>query len=975
MNNRSVSYLPKPLAFFCFGLSLFAANAAFAQSNVSGSINGIVANGSTVVVENLGTGEKRSTTASANGAFRVGALPPGDYKVSYNDGGSNATQTKEVSVSIGSNTIVGGAAVQMAKFVVGGASINPVDMSNTETVSVFSEKQINQLPVARNPTAIALLAPGTTLGDTAFGNFASFGGASVAENAYFVNGFNISNFRNGLDPATVPFEFYHQFEIKTGAYSAEFGRSTGGVINATTKSGTNEYHAGANIYFQPDAGRSNSPNVFYANNSGKIVPLIYNTADYLESNQANIYASGPLWKNKVFFYGLYQLRDTKTEDVVTSGTQHLSTSSDDPFWGIKVDIKPFSGHSLEYTGYRDEARTTSVQAPYDLATKQKTPGGVGESTFSDRGGTTHIGRYTFTSDKLMISALYGESTQNLTTGGFSDHLPAIHDFRSGALLYVQGNPAVAVSNASDRRKAKRLDAEYSLDLFGATHRFRAGFDREDNLSDSMLFYSGGRYLRYYSIPANGIINGAVVPAGTTAAVRTRIYNNGGSFAVNSGAEYLEDNVTMMNNRLNLRLGLRRESFENLDSVQKPFIKVDNQLAPRFGLSFDLFGDRKTKLFADFGRYHLPIASNTNVTLAGAELFTEEWNVLSSVGADGKNPVLGAAVGAKGIYAAGIVRDRRELVDQNIKPMYQDELVLGIQHALTKSISVGMRAVNRKIDGTAIDDMIVDHALTAWGKANGFPNFSVTGGTARVLGTPGRPISMSWDFNGNGTLDANENATLSATQLGYSAAVRTYYALEFFGEKVWDGKWNAQFSYTWSHLYGNYEGWVSSDLGENDAGITTMFDTPALTRNTYGNGANDRRHQFKAFGSYAITPQLTTSVNLLLASGRPINKFGTYNDPITGSIYGASYLLVPRGSAGNTGWVFQTDLAFTYRPKAAWVDKRLSIQLDIFNILNRKTATEVVETFQNAAGGVEMSYGLPSAWQQPRYMRLSVRFDY
>ena len=155
----------------------------------------------------------------------------------------------------------------------------------------------------------------------------------------------------------------------------------------------------------------------------------------------------------------------------------------------------------------------------------------------------------------------------------------------------------------------------------------------------------------------------------------------------------------------------------------------------------------------------------------------------------------------------------------------------------------------------------------------------------------------------------------------------------------------------------------------------MFDTPALTRNTYGNGANDRRHQFKGFGSYAITPQLTTSVNLLLASGRPINKFGTYNDPITGSIYGASYLLVPRGSTGNTGWVFQTDIALTYRPKAAWVDKRLSIQLDIFNILNRKTATEVVETFQNAAGGVEMSYGLPSAWQQPRYMRLSVRFDY
>ena len=975
MNNRSVRYLQRPLALFCLGLLLSAANGAFAQSNASGSISGLVATGSAVFVENLGTGEQRTTTASATGTYRIGSLPPGEYKVSYTDGVSSATQTKVVSVAIGSSTIAGGEALQMAKFVVGGASISPVDMSNTETVSVFSAKLINQLPVARTPTAIALLAPGTLLGDTAFGNLASFGGASVAENAYFLNGFNISNFRNGLDPATVPFEFYNQFEIKTGAYSAEFGRSTGGVINATTKTGTNQYHAGASVYFQPDAGRSNAPNVYYANNSGSMVPLTYNTADYQESTQANIYASGPLWKNKVFFYGLYQLRDTKTEDVVTSGSQHVSTSSEDPFWGIKVDIKPFSGHSLEYTGFRDEARTTSVQAPYDLVTKQKTPGGVAEPTFSDRGGTTQIGRYTFTSDKLMISALYGENTQNLTTGGFSDHLPAIHDFRSGALLYIQGNPAVAISTASDRRKAMRLDAEYSLDLLGATHRIRAGLDREDNLSDSMLLYSGGKYMRYYAIPANGIINGAVVPAGTAAAVRTRIYRNGGSFEVNSGAEYLEDNVTLLKNRLNLRLGLRRESFENLDSVQKTFIKINNQLAPRLGLSFDLLGDRKTKLFADFGRYHLPIPSNTNVTLAGAELFTEEWNTLSSVGADGKNPVLGASIGSKGIYAAGIVRDRREIVDQNIKPMYQDELVLGLQHALTKSISVGLRAVSRKIDGTAIDDMIVDPALTAWGKANGFPTFAVTGGTARVLGNPGRPISMSWDFNGNGTIDANENATLAASQLGYPAAVRTYYALEFFGEKVWDGKWNVQFSYTWSHLYGNYEGWVYSDIGENDAGITSMFDTPALTRNTYGDGANDRRHQFKAFGSYGITPQLTTSVNLLLSSGRPVNKFGTYNDPITGSIYGASYLLEPRGSAGNTGWVFQADVAFTYRPKAAWLDQRLSVQLDVFNLLNRNTATEVVETFQNAAGGAERSYGLPSAWQQPRYLRLSVRFDY
>ena len=152
---------------------------------------------------------------------------------------------------------------------------------------------------------------------SAFGNLVSFGGASVAENAYFVNGFNISNFRNGLDPASVPFELYNDFEIKTGAYSAEFGRSTGGVINTTTKSGSNEYKAGANFYYSPDAGRWNSPDVWYVNDAGASTPYIYNKRDYAESWQANAYASGPLWKNRVFFYGLYQLRDATREDVTT----------------------------------------------------------------------------------------------------------------------------------------------------------------------------------------------------------------------------------------------------------------------------------------------------------------------------------------------------------------------------------------------------------------------------------------------------------------------------------------------------------------------------------------------------------------------------------------------------------------------------------------------------------------------------------
>ena len=88
-------------------------------------------------------------------------------------------------------------------------------------------------------------------GDAAFGNLASFGGASVAENQYFVNGFNITNSFKNLNFGQVPFEAIAEQQIKTGGYGAEFGRSTGGVINLVTKRGTNEFHAGGNIFYTP----------------------------------------------------------------------------------------------------------------------------------------------------------------------------------------------------------------------------------------------------------------------------------------------------------------------------------------------------------------------------------------------------------------------------------------------------------------------------------------------------------------------------------------------------------------------------------------------------------------------------------------------------------------------------------------------------------------------------------------------------
>ena len=185
-------------------LAMLAGTAATlkAQSNADGYIYGSAPSGATVTVESVETGLKREAKVADTGSFHISSLPTGQYRVSLRVPGQPVQKADDVTVSLGSGTAVRFGdktdIVAMDKFKVTGGSYAPIDVSSVESVMVMSTATIEQLPVGRSPTSVALLAPGTTQGVSAFGGLASFSGASVAENAYFVNGFNLTNHFNPL---------------------------------------------------------------------------------------------------------------------------------------------------------------------------------------------------------------------------------------------------------------------------------------------------------------------------------------------------------------------------------------------------------------------------------------------------------------------------------------------------------------------------------------------------------------------------------------------------------------------------------------------------------------------------------------------------------------------------------------------------------------------------------------------------------
>ncbi len=951
-------------------LALALNTTVFAQSNTDGYIYGSVSGASnvTVVAVNNDTGLRRSATTDSRGNYRISTLSVGKYTVTAGD-----QVRDEVNVSIGSGSAVhfgsgmsDSDVIALEKFTVSGSLVSPIDVSQAESVTILREETIDLLPVPRNLAGVALLAPGTTQGDAAFGNLVSFGGASVAENAYFINGFNVTNFRNGLGGSAVPFEFYKEFQVKTGGYGAEFGRSTGGVVNTVTKRGTNTWHFDYNVFYSPDELSSDADDVFVA--GGRV---LINSKDYNETFQQNFAVGGPIWKDHVFIYGIYNLRDTSAKFATPASL--YTDSSVDPFWGAKLDIQLTDDHSIEFTAFSDKRETIRDRWMYDSTTDTRNAF-VGSSTFK-RGGKNYIGSYTghFFDDRLTLRAMYGEGTYDRTDEGAGDVHPYIVENRNPPTRVIGFSTSATPGAQVDTRKAKRIDGEFTI----WNNRIRFGYDKEKNTSNDLIAYSGGVYYRYYNVPGSGIVNGAAVPGGTTEYVRERHYANGGGFVVDTTAVYVEDTVKLLDDRLVLTVGLRNETFDNQNASGASFIKVEDQLAPRIAGAFDMKGDGKSKIFGSYGKYYLPIASNTNIRLAGAELFTEDYYVLNSVDANFL-PSKGAKIGGQVVFSDGKAKDTRSIVNSTIEPMYQDELILGYQTAIGNNWSAGIRGVYRNV-GSTIEDVAIDAALNKYAVSKGYDTlygFDAHGFDYYVLTNPGKPISLFIDF-GSGTA---EPVTLAAADLGYPESVRKYVAVELFAERLWDGKWYASFNYTWSHSYGNNEGSVRSDNGQDDAGLTTLFDQPGLADGSYGDLPNDKRHKIKMFGAYKLTDEFQIGANLQVSSGRPINAFGVHPTDLFAQAYGAESffqngVLVPRGSKGTTDWVTKLDLSLKYKPKFSWAKERITLGVDVFNVLDLRGVTEVDELAEEGNGAARAEYLSPTAFQTPRYVRFSAEFSW
>ncbi len=986
----------------CMALGLCLASMAsmpvLAQS-VTGAVAGRAEAGAQITVTNAATGVTRSATASADGSYRIGQLAPGQYTMSANSG-----EPVSVTVSLGGTTTVNlgsGGTVNLATVqVVGQSIVNRVDTHSTESATNITREEIGRLPVDQNIASVALLAPGVIYSNSTFGGL-SFGGSSVAENVVYINGLDVTDPYRRQGYSTVPFAFFDEFQVKTGGYSAEFGRSTGGVINAVTRSGGNDFHGGAEVTIEPSSWQSSRKDRFYAD--GDISVRDRMSKDESSLYKANIWASGAIVKDRLFFFAMAERRETSSKDLDTS--EAWITRGKNNFWGTKLDWQITDDHLLEFLAFSDKAESTTGNhadpVAYDWDTRSLGPRtGVGsDGSGGDNWSLTYTGHIT---DDFVAKVMYGVNKRSATASSPWDagcSIVTLSNSYTSAFGPGTGTEGCHPSNGSissryDKREAARIDFEWTL----GDHLLRFGADREIMDSDSSRVYPGDgvAYDAQAATPGGVLPNGAVIPAGVNAIIDARHYVTGAPVSTEAQALYIEDNWSVTPNLL-LSLGLRADKFHNTLASGATFAKADfsDMISPRLGFSWDMKGDGSMKLFGNAGRYYIPLTNKLTDYFGGGTTDEHSYYVLNGwvtktdpvTGAPYLFPDLGPQLGP--VNTDGNVPapdDVRTAVSRDLKQVFQDEFILGFQQAINQAWSYGVNATYRKVT-RAVEDVRTNHVAGCDWYSGDWPILNP--GEKNTLWCPDTNDWVTFDNSQDGY-----QALGSGIIQGYKKPRRTYKAVEFQLDRAWDDKWAFNASYLWSKSEGNVEGPVNSDTGYNDTNLVQYYDHPAVNER-YGVLFNDHRHQIKLRGSYKLNEQWLFGATFSAVSGGPITAYGVRwpNDnrsaggPSEYSGGGSGWLCVsgcsdyttrelvysPLGAYGRMPWLkdLSANVTWTIPVTAGELKARFSI----YNLLNSQTVVNVHSRYESTPGNKMPHFGEGKGWQSPRYMQLVVSYSF
>jgi len=870
---------------------LLVANIVAAQGLPTGTLAGRVSEseglalpGVTVTVKSPALQGTRTAVTNVNGDYVVPNLPPGEYVVTFVMSGFQSA-TRNVKVSASQQVPLN------AKLSISSVAAEAMVVAQSETVSqtaqaatTYSTEITNKLPMARTILSSVVLSAGVNTNGP--GGNTTISGAQSFDNVFTVNGVNIQDNIRGTPTVTLVIEdAIQETTTMTSGVSAEFGRFTGGVINAVTKQGGNSFSGSARVTLNNDNWQSQSP--IARTYVDKVVPTYEATL------------GGPIIKDRIWFFaaGRYNKNDYSgaTSAPITSSFPRSDT---DKRYEGKLTLTPFQNHTVtgSYTkGQVDQSNYYFTSFPI-LETNGVT---------YDRSLPTDLLSINYNgvlSSNFFVEAQY--SAKNFT---FENSGSRFNELIKGTAVLVQdrglGQMFGAIFCAVCPGAGEKRDNEdflvkgtYFLSTKNlGSHNVVVGYDRFSSTRMSNNWQSGSSWLLFASsVKTDGTNLYPVIDENSYLLYAPIPQASQGSDMLTNSVFF--NDTWRLNDRFSFNIGLRWDKNDAKDAAGQTTAN-DSAFSPRLAANWDVFGDGKLRLTASYATYVGQIQegiAGSGATGAGAPASYYYYWGGAPINANTTGPwlstdeVLRRMYAAEGVTGLNMFPNRGAdaasvpgvnlLIPDPVNSPKTNEYVLGIGGTLGKNVTYRVDAVRREYE-----DFYSTKRDTT---------------TGQVTDSVGNEYDLGYIVNSN--IPIREY-----TGLHSSLAWRT-------------GNLNLAANWTWSHMIGNFVGETSGSgpVTAQFQNYPEYFDMKWYAPT--GSLSQDQRHRVRVVGTYdfrlgqafTITPGLVQSYDTGLpygavgniASSPYVTNPGYVNPPSR-----VSYYFTAR-DAYRTDDVWRTDLS-------------------------------------------------------------------
>lgn len=934
------------------GILLLVGTAALAQGT-SGSLTGTVVSegsalpGVTVTISSPAMQGTKTTVTNDAGAYNFAALPPGQYTVEIVMEGMQKV-TSNTRVNLGQTSRVDGdlhvSAVTEAVTVTAAA---PAVLETTEVQTNFTKDLIEDLPIGRTLIATTGLAPGVVNGV----NGLAISGANSYDNLYTLNGAVVNENIRGQPHNLFIEDAIQETTVLTASISAEYGNFVGGVINAITKSGGNEFSGSFRDSFTNPSWTSDSE--FRNPTTGAAPPKAIDTLN--ETYEGTL--GGRIIRDRIWFFVAGRKADTATVRSFSNSEKTYINGISDKRKEFKLTGSLSPSHSL-IVSYLDApvAESNNCQIGcFDITTVNPS-----RSLPNDFKSANYNGVF---ATNFLLEARYSAKTfQFVHSGGLDTNLATGTPVRLVAPGFgtVTNEPYFCGSCPPEARDNKdyAVKGSYFLGTKSlGSHNLIAGAERFHETRNANNFQSPTNFVGFFRTfapirDANG--NTLISVGNNDILLYFPIAQVSEGSDINTNGYFVNDKWDL-NPKVSLQLGVRYDKNDSKDSAGHPTAS-DSKISPRLGVAYDFWGNGRLRLNASYGVY---------------------VNRLSE-GVSGAGSAAGNPATFQYLYGGAPITNLPP--DQAMAIVFAwFNSVGGINGA--PLLASNVPGFNSKLESKLVSPSVEEFSVGAGTQlGNGFLRADYIHRDWKDFYTTKANLNI-------GTVTSSVGARADLTLTGNSNDfTREYNGVELQAGYRFLRRINVGANYTWSQLKGNVVGETTGNGPVSTGGNAFYPEYFAFSQNNpTGFLPQDQTHKLNAWAGVDFPTRVgnfNVSVLERYQSGQPYSLVGSINETFNANFYGTG----KPGGLVNPGYVSpqtavnyffsdrgqfrfddekNTDLALNYSSKPGWMfGAQVFVQGEVINVFDEQTVTNFDTSILTASNTSTLTRFNPLAGDVP-----------